>query len=348
MAGLTLKNICKSFGDLKVLDDISLQLEDGELLVLLGPSGCGKSTLLRLVAGLESQDSGEIFLGDRRIDHLLPRDRQVAMVFQNYALYPHMTVRKNLAFPLKVAGIGRTETEQRITRVAGMLGLTDKLRQKPGQLSGGQRQRVALGRAIIREPSLFLLDEPLSNLDADLRARMRLEIVKLQKKLSTTTIHVTHDQAEALTMADRIALLCDGKLVQVGTPEDLYRNPNSIYVAEFIGSPRMNIVEAAVRENILTPFGLPVAEYYLESEGAGLKVGLRPEAIEIKAGGEFRAVVNSCEYLGEQYVVGLAYGDTQLVVSGNRKPYQPGDLVTFTFDAENLMFFSSADGTRLR
>ena len=221
MAGLTLKNISKSFGALKVLDDISLELADGELLVLLGPSGCGKSTLLRLIAGLESSDEGEIYLNDKRIDHLLPKKREVAMVFQNYALYPHMTVFKNLAFPLKVSGVSREEISERVEKVAAMLGLGEKLGDKPGQLSGGQRQRVALGRAIIRKPSIFLLDEPLSNLDADLRARMRLEIVKLQKEIKTTAIHVTHDQAEALTMADRIALLNEGKLLQVGTPEEL-------------------------------------------------------------------------------------------------------------------------------
>jgi ABC-type sugar transport system ATPase subunit len=203
MPELILKDLSKSFGPTEVLKNISLEMSDGELLVLLGPSGCGKSTCLRLIAGLEEADSGEIYIGPRRVDHLSARDRNVAMVFQNYSLYPHMSVAKNLAFPLKVAGVGKAEIADRVEQAARMLGLSEKLQDKPGQLSGGQRQRVALGRAIIRKPDLFLLDEPLSNLDADLRGRMRREIVRIQKQLGVTTVHVTHDQAEALTMGDR-------------------------------------------------------------------------------------------------------------------------------------------------
>ncbi|UCE23812.1 MAG: ABC transporter ATP-binding protein [Candidatus Zixiibacteriota bacterium] len=347
MAGLTLKRISKSFQSLKVLDDISLEIGDGELLVLLGPSGCGKSTLLRLVAGLEALDAGEIFLGDRRIDHLEPKKRQVAMVFQNYALYPHMSVEKNLAFPLKVAGTGKEETSKSVTQVAELLGLLDKLKDKPGQLSGGQRQRVALGRAIVRKPALFLLDEPLSNLDADLRTRMRQEIVKLQKELGITTIHVTHDQAEALTMADRIALLHDGRLVQTGSPEELYNNPNSVFVARFIGSPGINIVPSRVNDGLLLPFGLPVTDFYLESEQAVLLVGLRPEAIEIAPGGDYSAIVQSCEYLGEQYVVKLLFGETELVASGSKQPYAPEQTVSFSFESKALLFFNYESGIRI-
>ncbi len=347
MAGLTLKNISKSFQSLKVLDDISLEIGDGELLVLLGPSGCGKSTLLRLVAGLESLDAGEIFVGDRRIDHLEPKKRQVAMVFQNYALYPHMSVEKNLAFPLKVAGAGKAEIAQSVEQVAQMLGLSGKLNDKPGQLSGGQRQRVALGRAIIRKPALFLLDEPLSNLDADLRTRMRQEIVKLQKDLGVTTIHVTHDQAEALTMADRIALLHDGRLVQTGSPEELYSNPNSVFVARFIGSPKINIIQGRVQDGLLLPFGLPVSSFYLQSEEAGLWLGLRPEAVEITAGGDYSAVVQSCEYLGEQYVIKLLFGETELVASGSKQPYDPHQAVSFSFDRKALLFFNYDTGKRI-
>ena len=225
MPPLSLRNIGKSFDGKPVLRDVSLDLTEGELFVLLGPSGCGKSTALRLIAGLEELDRGEIVLGDRRIDTLPPRERHVAMVFQNYALYPHMTVAKNLAFPLAVAGVPSDERRRRVQATVDMLGLGDRLNDRPAQLSGGQRQRVALGRAIIRQPELFLLDEPLSNLDADLRARMRLEIVKLQKQLCTTTVYVTHDQTEALTMADRVAVLNQGVLEQVGTPEELYREP---------------------------------------------------------------------------------------------------------------------------
>ncbi len=346
MAGLTLKNISKAFGALNVLDDISLELGDGELLVLLGPSGCGKSTLLRVIAGLETPDAGEIYINDKRIDHLLPKKREVAMVFQNYALYPHMTIAKNLAFPLKVSGVSRQEITERVEKVAAMLGLSDKLNDKPGQLSGGQRQRVALGRAIIRKPSLFLLDEPLSNLDADLRARMRLEIVKLQKDIKTTAIHVTHDQAEALTMADRIALLHQGKLVQIGTPEELYKNPNSVFAARFIGSPRMNIISGRIEQDTLIPFGLKVSSFYLSGENAELLIGLRPEAIEIRPGGEYEGTVMSCEYFGDSYVVEFYFGGHELVLSGAKKAYEAGEVVRFSFDRKELMFFS--EETRLR
>ncbi len=347
MAGLTLKNVSKAFGKQVVLDNISLEIARGELLVLLGPSGCGKSTLLRLIAGLESLDSGEIYIGDKRIDHLEPKKRLVAMVFQNYALYPHMTVEKNLSFPLKIAGVKSSERRKRVDLVAEMLGLSEKLKDKPGQLSGGQRQRVALGRAIIREPSLFLLDEPLSNLDADLRTRMRQEIVKLQKQLGTSTIHVTHDQAEALTMADRIALLHNGKLIQVGTPEELYGNPNSAFAAQFIGSPRINLVKSKIQNNVLVPLGIPVANFHLQSEEARLLVGIRPEAIDITAGGDYTGIVRSCEYFGEQYVIGLLFGQTELVASGSKQPFNIGDTVRFKFSPRDLLFFNDESGERI-
>ncbi|UCG62508.1 MAG: ABC transporter ATP-binding protein [Candidatus Zixiibacteriota bacterium] len=347
MAGLFLKNISKAFGEQTVLDDISLEIGHGELLVLLGPSGCGKSTLLRLIAGLESLDAGEIYIADKRIDHLEPKKRQVAMVFQNYALYPHMTVEKNLAFPLKVAGLKSRQRQERVGLVAEMLGLSEKLKAKPGQLSGGQRQRVALGRAIIREPSLFLLDEPLSNLDADLRAHMRLEIVKLQKQLGISTIHVTHDQAEALTMADRIALLHNGRLIQVGTPEELYGNPNSAFTAQFIGSPRINLIKSTIENNVLVPIGIQVADFHLESAAARLLVGLRPEAIDITAGGDYTGIVRSCEYLGEHYVVGLLFGETELVASGSKQPYDVGNTVRFKFSQKDLLFFNEETGERI-
>lgn len=347
MAGLTLKNISKAFGTLQVLNNVSLELEDGELLVLLGRSGCGKSTVLRLIAGLERLDAGEIYLGDKRIDHLEPKKRQVAMVFQNYALYPHMSVEKNLAFPLKVAGLKSEEIKKRVARVAETLGLEEKRKDKPGQLSGGQRQRVALGRAIIREPSLFLLDEPLSNLDADLRVRMRHEIVRLQKEVGVTTIHVTHDQAEALTMADRIAVLEEGQLVQVGSPEELYKNPNSLFVARFLGSPVINVIEARIEQNTLVPFGLPVSGFYLESQQARLMVGLRPETITISPGGEYTGVVKSCEYLGEQYVIRLGFKGIDLAVSGCREPRDIARTVRFSVDHKALLFFNKDSGERI-
>ncbi len=347
MSGLTLKNISKSFGSLKVIDDLSLELADGELLVLLGPSGCGKSTLLRLIAGLESLDEGEIYVNSRRIDNLPPKKRELAMVFQNYSLYPHMTIEKNLGFPLKVAKVKKPEIRERVEKVAQMLGLSDKLKNRPAELSGGQRQRVALGRAVVREPSLFLLDEPLSNLDADLRARMRLEIVGLQKELKITTIHVTHDQAEALTMADRIGLLHEGKLQQLGTPEELYKDPNSLFTAQFIGQPQINIVDAKIERHLLIPFGLSLLNESLPHDLPRVLVGLRPEDIRIDQQGEFKATVAGCEYLGDHYILTLNFLDSELVVSGSEEALETGAVVRFTFDQNDLLYFDADNGQRI-
>ena len=329
MRGLVLKKVCKSFGDVPVLQDVSLELDGGELLVLLGPSGCGKSTLLRLIAGLEELDRGEIYIGSRRVDHLRPKDRDVALVFQNYSLYPHMTVAKNLAFPLRVARVARSDVQSRVRDVAEMLGLSEKLKAKPAQLSGGQRQRVALGRAIIRKPSLFLFDEPLSNLDADLRGRMRREIVRLQKELGTTTIHVTHDQAEALTMGDRVALLHEGRIAQIGSPEELYHDPVNLFVAEFIGYPKMNVLDAKIERQVLIPFGLPMLNVQLREDR--LLVGIRPEQIHIAPDGEYMATVVSSEYLGGRYVVTLSFKGIPLTVSNCTAQFERGAPVKFAF-----------------
>ncbi|MEW5994526.1 MAG: ABC transporter ATP-binding protein [Candidatus Zixiibacteriota bacterium] len=339
MPGLLLKNITKSFGDTVVLRDISLDLPEGELLVLLGPSGCGKSTLLRLIAGLEQPDKGEIFIGNRRVDHLRPKDRDVALVFQNYSLYPHMTVAKNLAFPLSVAGISRVEKRLRVREAAEMLGLADKLNERPAHLSGGQRQRVALGRAIIRKPSLFLFDEPLSNLDADLRVRMRQEIVRLQKELNTTAIHVTHDQAEALTMGDRIALLHDGRIVQVGTPEELYHSPANLFVASFIGHPKINIIRGKIERRLLIPFGLAMLNEQIP-DGPVL-VGIRPEEIRITPDGEYVATVSATEYIGGEYIVTLLFKGARLVVANQQTQLTQGATVNFSFPREGLLFFDA-------
>lgn len=347
MSSLTLKNICKSFGDLKVIDNISLELADGELLVLLGSSGCGKSTLLRLIAGLEQPDEGEIYLGSRRIDQCRPKDRELAMVFQNYSLYPHMTVEKNLSFPLRVAGVKKSQIKKLVEETAAMLGLSDKLKSRPAELSGGQRQRVALGRAVIRHLSLFLLDEPLSNLDADMRARMRAEIVRLQRDLKITTIHVTHDQAEALTMADRVALLDRGKIIQVGTARELYDNPNSLFVATFLGHPPINRVVARVERNLLIPFGLSLLNDSLPASTKEVVVGLRPEAVRIETRGDFTAKVVTCEYMGDQYVVTLLFMNQPVVVSGVTDPIETGSDVRFGFDQRRLLFFDPATGKRI-
>ncbi|UCC43900.1 MAG: ABC transporter ATP-binding protein [Candidatus Zixiibacteriota bacterium] len=348
MAGLVLKGIMKMFGDKGVLDRIDLELMEGELLVLLGPSGCGKSTLLRIVAGLESPDSGEVYLDNRRVDHLRPRDRNVALVFQNYSLYPHMSVRKNLAFPLRVSKLPKRDIERRVKDVAGMLGLEERLEDRPAELSGGQRQRVALGRAIIREPSIFLLDEPLSNLDAELRVRMRQEIVKLQRKLGRAMIHVTHDQGEALTMADRIALLNEGRIEQTGSPEELYRSPANSFVASFIGHPRINLVKCSVQEGRLVPFGttLPDVLKNMTPEESCL-VGLRPEAVEITGDGPYAARVQSCEYAGDSYTAIVQFKGNELSVSNVPRLLEQGDEVRFSFDESRMLYFDSASGLNL-
>ena len=346
MSGLALRSVTKSFDDTVVLDDISLEVGESELLVLLGSSGCGKSTILRLIAGLEEADRGEIFIGSKRVDKLQPRDRDVSLVFQNYSLYPHMTVAKNLAFPLKVARVGKAEIKQKVDEVAALLGLTARLNARPGELSGGQRQRVALGRAIIREPSVFLLDEPLSNLDADLRARMRKEIVALQRRLGKPMIHVTHDQTEALTMADRVALLNNGHIEQLGTPEELYKKPSSRFVAEFIGTPKINMIEGSLEENRLLPFGMILPrEIREQTRDNRILVGVRPESIDICSDGDYVGPVNGCEYLGDHYVATIEYQGYSLVSSKlPAPPPQPGQTVRFAVDGASLLFFNASNG----
>lgn len=345
MAGLCVKNIAKSFNGKKVLEDVSLELPEGELLVVLGPSGCGKSTLLRIIAGLEEADSGEVHIDSRRVDQLRPKDRNVALVFQNYSLYPHMTIEKNLAFPLKVSGVPKAEIKERVQKIAKMLELQDRLKDKPGQLSGGQRQRVALGRAIIREPSLFLLDEPLSNLDADLRMRMRQEIVKLQKELKKTMLHVTHDQVEALTMADRIALLNNGKLVQIGSPEELYRQPANTFVAGFIGQPKINLITVKIAENRTVPFNLAIPSS--ADKSSELVLGIRPESIAVAPTGPYEGTVESSEYLGDEYVASLRHEGNLLTASQLSIEPTDGAKIRFGLKTDEILWFDKS-GERLR
>src|SRR5215217_4535162 len=246
MAGVTLDHVSKIFGEVKAVNDLTIQIHDKEFLVLVGPSGCGKSTALRLIAGLEEATAGDIYIGDRRVNDVAPKDRDIAMVFQSYALYPHMTVYDNLAFGLKLRRTPKSEIDRRVKEAAEILGLGNLLARKPKQLSGGQRQRVALGRAIVREPQVFLMDEPLSNLDAKLRVQTRAELIKLHQRLQTTVIYVTHDQVEAMTMGSRIAVMRDGILQQLDTPQSLYDRPANTFVAGFIGSPSMNFFDAKV------------------------------------------------------------------------------------------------------
>ncbi len=349
MSVLSITGLSKRFDGLVVLDGIDIELPSGELLVLLGSSGCGKSTLLRCVAGLESIDTGRIELDGRRLDTLPPARRDVAMVFQNYSLYPHMNVARNLAFPLKVAGVPRTDIRKRVEETAKLIGLGGQLDRKPFQLSGGQRQRVALGRAIIRKPSLFLLDEPLSNLDADLRVRMRREIVRLQRELGVTTIHVTHDQAEALTMADRIGLLHKGQLEQVGTPEELYRSPATLYVANFIGQPAINTIAldndcplALGLRDILLRTGVKTGRSDLH-----IKAGIRPERVWIDPGGALEARVINDEYLGEQHIVTFDVGGRRLVASHVSAAPSPGSRVRLSIDPSSVLWFDGDTQERL-
>jgi len=283
MAEIRLEGVTKAFGSVRAVDEVSLQVEDGEFLVLVGPSGCGKSTLLRMIAGLEDVTAGEILIGDRDVTDLPPRSRDIAMVFQTYALYPHMSVRQNMGYGLKARRVPKTEIARRVGDVAGLLGLADLLERRPAQLSGGQRQRVAMGRAIVREPQAFLLDEPLSNLDAKLRVGMRASLAQLHQRLGVTTVYVTHDQTEAMTLGQRVAVMRDGKVLQVDRPKELYERPSNLFIAAFIGSPTMNLVHAAVDADGLRfgQFHVPFADGRRpDGLGDAVVLGIRPEVFE--------------------------------------------------------------------
>jgi multiple sugar transport system ATP-binding protein len=310
MAAIDMKNIVKQYGDgFPAVNDISIDVSDGEFMILVGPSGCGKSTLLRMIVGLEDITSGEMVIGDKLVNDLAPRERNLAMVFQNYALYPHLSVYENIAFPLRLAKRPDKEIDEKVREASRLLELDEHLDRKPGNLSGGQRQRVAMGRAIVREADAFLFDEPLSNLDAKLRGQMRTEIARLQKRLGITTVYVTHDQTEAMTLGDRVAVLKRGFLQQLATPRELYTNPGNLFVAGFIGSPPMNFMPAQVEGNsVQLPFGtveLP-AEKAQKAAGKGLLIaGLRPDHFEDASvkretteGATFRATVDVVEWLG--------------------------------------------------
>ncbi|HWJ31840.1 MAG TPA: sn-glycerol-3-phosphate ABC transporter ATP-binding protein UgpC [Gaiellaceae bacterium] len=279
MAGIRLSGVTKTFGGVTAVDDVSLEIEDGEFLVLVGPSGCGKSTLLRMIAGLEEVTAGEIAIGDRDVTDLAPRSRDIAMVFQTYALYPHMTVRQNMGYGLKARRTPKAEIARRVDEVAELLGLAELLERRPAQLSGGQRQRVAMGRAIVRQPQAFLLDEPLSNLDAKLRVGMRASLAQLHQRLGVTTVYVTHDQTEAMTLGQRVAVLRDGKILQCDRPQALYASPNNLFIAAFIGSPAMNLVEATYEDGAVRfgQFSVPVGRPPAERR---FVLGIRPESFE--------------------------------------------------------------------
>jgi len=327
MGNIVLKNVSKSFGVTTIIPDIDLQIEDGEFVVFVGPSGCGKSTLLRLIAGLEEVTSGAILIDGRDVTNEPPARRKLAMVFQSYALYPHMTVARNIAFPLKMAGESKDVIDRKVADAARILNLTNYLDRRPGQLSGGQRQRVAIGRAIVRQPSAFLFDEPLSNLDAALRGTMRLEISELHQQLKTTMIYVTHDQVEAMTMADKIVVLNAGNIEQVGTPLELYRSPANLFVAGFIGSPRMNLIE-----------GAPAVAH-----GAAT-IGIRPEHFAISTtSGEWKGTVGVAEHLGSDTFIHV-HTDGQGTVNvraDGEIAVSHGDTVYLTPDARRIHRFDT-------
>jgi ABC-type sugar transport system ATPase subunit len=336
MASIILKNVSKSFQDVGIIKNVSLVMEDGECTVLVGPSGCGKSTILRLICGLEDADAGEIFIGDRYVNDIPPASRGIAMVFQSYALYPHMTVFENMAFALQVRKLRKEEIEERVLNIANILRIAHLLRRKPKELSGGQRQRVAIGRAIVRNPYAFLFDEPLSNLDTALRSQMRYELAKLKVQLKTTMVYVTHDQAEAMTLADKIIVMRDGAVEQVGSPIDLYNSPVNMFVAKFIGSSEMNIFEVSFLEKSgkLSVFQLSTGEkvsilhrgYSDFAKGAKYCLGIRPEDIEILSkealffGNKLEGSIFLSENLGGEGMIHLSLKDGNQITVKSKKP----------------------------
>lgn len=365
MAKLSLRNVQKTYaGNVTAVHGIDMEIADGEFIVIVGPSGCGKSTLLRMVAGLETISGGEVWIGDRVVNQLEPAERDIAMVFQNYALYPHMTVYDNMAYGLKIRGMSKAEIEQRVRHAAGILELAPMLQRKPRQLSGGQRQRVAMGRAIVREPAVFLFDEPLSNLDAKLRVQMRLELKELHRRLRTTSLYVTHDQVEAMTLADRMMVLNGGRVEQIGTPLEVYSRPASTFVAGFIGSPPMNLVPVARNDGAQgsdaqmrvtdqegkpsdatlghLPMGLHLPERAL--------LGLRPEHIEPCADHEAIAHldVRVVEALGaDSFAYGSLGGQQVVVRLDSHRAVTAGDRLPITASADHLHFFDAATGKRI-
>jgi multiple sugar transport system ATP-binding protein len=376
MAGIRLEQVTKSFGSVKAVDGVTLEIADAEFLVLVGPSGCGKSTLLRMIAGLEEVTDGAIWIGDRDVTDLAPRSRDIAMVFQTYALYPHMTVRQNLGYGLKARRTPKPEIARRVTDVADLLGLTDLLERRPAQLSGGQRQRVAMGRAIAREPQAFLLDEPLSNLDAKLRVGMRASLAQLHQRLAVTTVYVTHDQTEAMTLGQRVAVMRDGHILQVDSPHELYTRPNTLFVAAFIGSPAMNLVDATIDGDDVTfgqfqltlPPGLRPA-----ISGDRVVLGIRPENFEDAAfapgSPTIEVGVEVVEDLGSDAHVFFhvdappitaeileAAADTSLLTADRalfaarvdpRSEARPGRRLSLALDPSRCLFFDPESGERL-
>jgi multiple sugar transport system ATP-binding protein len=363
MATVTFEHVFKRYGDVTAVNDLTLEIQDEEFLVLVGPSGCGKTTALRMIAGLEDVSEGTLKIGDRVVNGLAPKDRDVAMVFQSYALYPHMSVYDNLAFGLKLRKVSKAEIDKRVREAAATIELSNLLERKPKQLSGGQRQRVALGRAIVREPAVFLMDEPLSNLDAKLRVQTRAEIARLHQRLNTTIVYVTHDQVEAMTMGDRIAVMNFGVLQQVGPPQELYQNPINKFVAGFIGSPAMNFMNVTPKADggtlklVGDGMELPVPESLRSAVGDGaaeLTAGIRPEHFEIMNGAArgdgatVRATCDVVEFLGNEELLHVRVGGHDLVaVVDAEHRVRPGDVVELFVPIDKIKLFDAAEGNAI-
>ncbi|MCA0432150.1 MAG: sn-glycerol-3-phosphate ABC transporter ATP-binding protein UgpC [Proteobacteria bacterium] len=350
MASVTLRDIRKNYGNLEVIHGVNLDIADGSFVVLLGPSGCGKSTLLRSIAGLESITSGDIEIGGRRVNEVHPKDRDIAMVFQNYALYAHMNVKENMSFSLKLAKRPQSEIDEKVNWAAKILNLEQYLARYPRELSGGQRQRVAMGRAIVRNPAVFLFDEPLSNLDAKLRVQMRTEIKELHERLKTTTVYVTHDQIEAMTMADKIVILKDGVIEQQGSPMDVYDNPANLFVASFIGSPAMNLLRGKVKGlHVVTEGGvkLPLPKGHAAKEGQSVVYGIRPEHLE--AGKGFDATISVTEPTGpEIHIYADAGGEEVCAVLRERFDLKRGMEIGLAPRLDKVHLFNAETGIAIR
>ncbi|MEO0637481.1 MAG: sn-glycerol-3-phosphate ABC transporter ATP-binding protein UgpC [Pseudomonadota bacterium] len=351
MADIRLKNVSKRWGDFVGVDNQSLDIHDREFLVLLGPSGCGKTTTMRMIAGLEDPTDGEIWIGDRKVNDDLPKDRDVAMVFQNYGLYPHMTIFDNIAYPLRVRGVERSEIAPRVEKAAEQVELTQFLDRKPKALSGGQRQRVALARAIVRTPKVFLMDEPLSNLDAKLRVTMRAELKHLSRALQITTVYVTHDQIEAMTLADRVAVMRHGVIQQLGTPDEIYNDPANLFVAGFIGSPAMNLINGSVQDGtFVTTGGTRLVKVQSPNRDAAI-LGVRADDMQVhEAGqGDIDVRIYAFENTGESTLLTVQWGKQRVIARGDRHLRKEQDeTVGISLNPEHLYLFDPESGNRIR
>ena len=353
MVDLKIENLTKKYGETTALDEFSIDVKSGELMVLLGPSGCGKTTAIRCIAGLTSPTAGQIYLENKKINELSPKDRDVAMVFQNYALYPHMSIYDNIAFPLKMRKKSKVYVQEKVKQMAELLGINDLLDRKPKELSGGQMQRVALGRALVREPKLFLMDEPLSNLDAKLRTHMRTEIKKLQKKIGITTLYITHDQVEAMSMADKIAIMKNGNIQQIGTPMEVYHQPKNTFVGQFIGNPQMNLINGSIRDSNIFLFSqsivIQLVDKILEKKlTPKFIVGIRPRDIiilkktDITTGIRLQGIVVFVEMLGDDVTIEIKIGsDNLLVTTGNiLSTLHVGNKIEIELQYSKMHFFN--------